>query len=77
MIKFGVLRADADEISLKTLRFAEVRQDLLCWRTSGQTQNIAGHAKRPMPDARRPQHGATNRKGKGQYQSITHETRAL
>jgi len=35
MIKFGVLRADADEISLKTLRFVEVRQDLLCWRTSG------------------------------------------
>jgi hypothetical protein len=35
MIKFGVLRADADEISLKTLHFAEVRQDQLCWRSSG------------------------------------------
>jgi hypothetical protein len=34
MIKFGVLRADADGISLKTLRFAEVRQVSLCWRTS-------------------------------------------
>jgi hypothetical protein len=34
MIKFGVLRADADGISLIGLHFVEVRQDSLCWRTS-------------------------------------------
>jgi hypothetical protein len=37
MIKFGVLRADADGISLIGLHFVEVRQRSLCWRTSGRT----------------------------------------
>jgi hypothetical protein len=34
MIKFGVLRADADGISLIGLHFVEVRQGLVRWRTS-------------------------------------------
>ena len=37
MIKFGVLRTDADGISLIGLHFGEVRQRTLCWRTSGRT----------------------------------------
>jgi hypothetical protein len=35
MIKFGVLRADADGVSLIGLHFVEARQRTLCWRTSG------------------------------------------
>lgn len=34
MIKFGVLRADIDGISPKSLHFAEVRLGTSCWRTS-------------------------------------------